>query len=70
MQVAGGGYDIAWKIQVLAIVYGVEHRQQRQLSVERHRRNVSGNNTTLEALETTFNQDLNGDGTSVFRRPR
>ena len=24
---------------------------------------VSGNNTTLEALETTFNQDLNGDST-------
>src|SRR6202034_1815019 len=24
---------------------------------------VSGNNTALEALETTFNQDLNGDGT-------
>ena len=57
-----GGYDVAWKIRVptstrcgaptatatiIANLIGA----------------VSGNSTALESLETTFHQDLNGDGT-------
>ena len=42
-------------------VYGLEHRQQRQLCLE-CTGVVSGTSTTLESLETTFHQDLNGDG--------
>ncbi len=43
-------------------VHGVEHRQQRQLSPIASPACL-GNSTALEALETTFHQDLNGDGT-------
>ena len=56
------GYEIAWKLTGHQPVYGVEHRQQRQLHLECIGV-VRGTSTTLESLETTFQQDLNGDGT-------
>ncbi len=43
-------------------VHGVEHRQQRQLHLQHHRRGVGNQRYALESLETSFHQDLNGDG--------
>ena len=56
---AGGGYEVAWKIP------GTE-----QFSIWNTDSNgnylsftaLSGTSTALESLETSFNQDLNGDG--------
>ena len=42
-------------------VYGLEHRQQRQLHLK-YIGVVSGADYALQSLETSFHQDLNGDG--------
>ena len=42
-------------------VYGLEYRQQRQLHLNLSA-SVSGTSAALESLETSFHQDLNGDG--------
>ena len=49
-------------------VYGLEHRQQRQLTSRDPIGVVSGTSTALESLETSFHQDLNGDGVIGVRR--
>jgi hypothetical protein len=62
VQLAGGGYDIAWKNTSTAqyTVWSTDSNGNYTANVIG---TVSGSNSTLEALETTFNQDLNGDGT-------
>ena len=56
-----GGYEVAWTNHRRRSVHGLEYRQQRQL-VSYAIGAVSGTSTTLESLETSFHQDLNGDG--------
>jgi hypothetical protein len=62
VQVAGGGYDVAWKNTISGqyTVWSTDSNGNYQSNVMGA---VSGNSTTLEALETVFSQDLNGDGT-------
>ena len=55
------GYEVAWKIPGTDHVYGLDHRQQRQIS-SRDIGHVSGTSAALELLENSFHQDLNGDG--------
>jgi serralysin len=61
VQVAGGDYDVAWKNtstgQYTAWSTDSSGNYLGQLFGA-----VPGNNGALESLETTFNQDLNGDG--------
>ena len=54
------GYEVAWKIPGSRAVYDLDHGQQRQLHL--FHRALSGTSTALESLETSFHQDLNGDG--------
>jgi Tryptophan-rich Synechocystis species C-terminal domain len=56
-----GGYDVAWKIPG-ADQYTVWNTDGSGNYVSNLVDVVSGSNTALEALETTFHQDLNGDG--------
>ena len=60
VQVAGGGYDVAWKNAATGqyTVWSTDSNGNYLSNVL-----MSGTSTALEALETTFNQDLNGDGT-------
>ena len=61
VQAAGGGYDVAFENAVRRPLYGLDHRQQRQL----HRSligAVMGNSSALKSIELVFDQDLNGDG--------
>jgi hypothetical protein len=60
IQVAGG-YDVAFK-NPGANQYTVWNTDSSGNLVSFLVAAVPGNNTTLESLETTFNQDLNGDG--------
>ena len=62
VQVAGGGYDVAWK-NTSTGQYTVWSTDSNGNYLSIFIPAVSGNSTALEALETTFNQDLNGDGT-------
>ena len=62
VQVAGGGYDVAWK-DASAGLYTVWSTDSNGNYLSNVIGAVSGTSTSLEALETTFNQDLNGDGT-------
>jgi hypothetical protein len=62
VEVAGGGYDIAWK-NTSAGLYTVWSTDSNGNYTSNVIGAVSGTSTALEALETTFNQDLNGDGT-------
>ena len=62
VQVAGGGYDVAWK-DASAGLYTVWSTDSNGNYLSNVIGAVSGTSTALEALETTFNQDLNGDGT-------
>ena len=55
------GYEVAWKVTGCRSVYRLEHRQQRQLT-SRQTAVMSGTSAALESLETSFHQDLNGDG--------
>ncbi len=62
VQVAGGGYDVAWKNATsgLYTVWSTDSSGNYSSNIIGA---VSGTSTALESLETTFNQDLNGDGT-------
>ena len=61
VQVAGGGYDIAWK-NTSTGQYTVWSTDSNGNYLSNVIGAVAGNSAALEALETTFNQDLNGDG--------
>ena len=64
VQVAGGGHDVAWKNT--ATGRGTQcgaPTATATLSPNVIGAGVSGTSTAVEALETIFNQDLNGDGT-------
>jgi hypothetical protein len=61
IQVAGG-YDVAWKNPGVN-QYTVWNTDNNGNLVSFLVAAVPGNNTALESLETTFHQDLNGDGT-------
>jgi hypothetical protein len=56
-----GGYDVAWKDPVSGqySVWGTDSNGNYLSNLVGQ---VAGANTTLEALETAFHQDLNGDG--------
>ena len=62
VQVAGGGYDVAWKNASTGqySAWSIDSNGNYLSNLITH---VAGNSAALEALETTFNQDLNGDGT-------
>ena len=62
VQVAGGGYDIAWHdpSSGLYTVWSTDSNGNYQSNLIGA---VAGNSTALEALETAFTQDLNNDGT-------
>ena len=62
VQLAGGGYDVAWKDTATG-QYTAWSTDSNGNYLSNLFGPVSGNSTALEALETTFNQDLNGDGT-------
>ena len=55
------GYEVAWKITGADQYIGLEHRQQRQLHLNTIGC-VSGTSVALQSIETSFHQDLNGDG--------
>ncbi|MDR3484530.1 MAG: hypothetical protein P4M05_06435, partial [Bradyrhizobium sp.] len=61
-QVAGGGYDVAWETTSTG-QYTVWSTNSNGNYLSNLIPDVSGNSPALEALETTFHQDLNGDGT-------
>ena len=56
------GYDVAWKISG-ANEYTVWSTNSNGNFIANITGAVSGNSIALESLETTFHQDLNGDGT-------
>ena len=62
VEAAGGGYDVAWKSASTGqyTVWSTDSNGNYTSNVIGA---VSGTSTALEALETTFNQDLNGDST-------
>ena len=62
VQVAGGGYDVAWHDTATG-QYSVWSADSNGNYLSSIVGAVSGNDPALEAIETTFNQDLNGDGT-------
>ena len=62
MQVAGGGYDVAWHDPSSGL-YTVWSTDSNGNYLSNLIGEVAGNSTALEALETTFAQDLNNDGT-------
>ncbi len=61
VQVAGGTYDVAWH-DTSSGIYSVWSLDSNGNYVSNLTGTVAGNNTALEALENTFQQDLNGDG--------
>ena len=61
-QVAGGGYDVAWE-NTSTGQYTVWSTNSNGNYLSNLIPDVSGNSIALESLETTFHQDLNGDGT-------
>jgi Ca2+-binding RTX toxin-like protein len=61
-QIAGGGYEVAWKI-VGADQYAVWNTDANGNMLTSPTGVVSGSTSTLQALEPSFQQDLNGDGT-------
>ena len=63
VQVAGGGYDIAWH-NTSSGQYSVWSLDSNGNYLSNLINPVAGNTTTLENFETIFNQDLNGDGTT------
>jgi hypothetical protein len=58
----GGGYEVAMKMQGQDL-YTVWYTDGSGNYVGNANGAVSGSNTALEAMETSFHQDLNGDGT-------
>ena len=67
VQVAGGGYDIAWHDPSSGL-YTVWSTDSNGNYLSNLIGEVAGNSTALEALETTFAQDLNNDGTIGIAR--
>jgi serralysin len=61
VQVAGGGYDVAW-YSASAGEYTVWSTDSNGNYLSNLIGAVAGNSAALEALEPTFDQDLNGDG--------
>ena len=61
VQVTGGGYDVAWKNTATG-QYTAWSTDSNGNYLSNLIGAVSGTSTALEALETTFSQDLNGDG--------
>ncbi|MGY4287220.1 serralysin [Bradyrhizobium sp. LM2.7] len=61
-ETTGGGYQIAWKMAG-ADLYTVWNTDSSGHYTGNAIGAVAGNSTTLEALEASFDQDLNGDGT-------
>ena len=61
MQVAGGGYDVAFENAATGL-YSVWTTNSSGNYTGSLISGVKGNSLALESLETTFNQDLNGDG--------
>ncbi len=62
VQLAGGGYDVAWQ-EVGSNVFTIWSVDSQGHFLANIGNNLAGNSTTLENFETTFGQDLNGDGT-------
>jgi hypothetical protein len=60
-QVAGGGYDVAWK-NASTGQYTVWSTNSNGSYLSNLIPDVAGKSTALESLENTFHQDLNGDG--------
>jgi hypothetical protein len=60
-QIAGGGYEVAWQI-VGADQYAVWNTDANGNMLTSPTGVVSGSTSTLQALEPSFHQDLNGDG--------
>ena len=60
-EATSSGYDVAWKAGSADqyIVWGTDSNGNLNSYLAN---NVSGTSTTLESLETSFQQDLNGDG--------
>jgi VCBS repeat-containing protein len=61
VQVAGGGYDVAWH-DTSSGLYTAWSTDSNGNYLSNLIGQVAGNSSALESLETTFNQDLNGDG--------
>ena len=61
-EITGSGYEVAWKVQGQD-QYTVWNTDSSGNYVGNAIGAVSGSNAALEALETSFHQDLNGDGT-------
>jgi 20S proteasome alpha/beta subunit len=61
-EAVGSGYDVAWKDSVSGL-YTVWSADSNGNFVSNIVAAVSGTDAALESLETTFHQDLNGDGT-------
>ena len=61
-QVSGGGYYVAWKNSATG-TYSVWSTDSNGNFISTVTPEISGTNASLEALEPTFHQDLNGDGT-------
>jgi hypothetical protein len=62
VQVAGGGYDIAWH-DTSSDLYTVWRIDTDGNYLSNLIPASSGNSSAVESMETVFNQDLNGDGT-------
>jgi hypothetical protein len=60
-EATGSGYQVAWKVQGMD-QYTVWNVDSSGNYVGQATGLVSGNSTDLESLETSFHQDLNGDG--------
>ena len=62
VQVAGGGYDVAWQ-EIGSSVFTIWSVDSNGNFVANIGNNLAGNSAALENFETIFGQDLNGDGT-------
>ncbi len=62
VQLAGGGYDVAWKM-VGGDAYTIWSVDSQGDFVANIGNDLSGSSSALENFETIFHQDLNGDGT-------
>lgn len=63
VQVAGGGYDVAWKNSSGQFTFWATDGQGNFQSYPTNGVALAGNSSTVESYETIFQQDLNGDHT-------
>jgi hypothetical protein len=69
VQVAGGGYDVAWQ-EVGSSIFTIWSVDSSGNFISSIGNNLSGTSATLENFETIFHQDLNGDGvTGIYAAP-